>query len=106
MTTTKKTQSRPDDDYKIAAKARRAKIASMNAQITGEIEPSQGRIQVTLGDSAIASGRISGIHGPSLIDIPEFRTYQKNEIKVIHRDATTLQWCPPAPFKCKSVHGE
>ncbi|PKB13790.1 hypothetical protein [Janthinobacterium sp. 64] len=77
MTALKKTPPPQNSAYKLAAAARRAKVASMSAPIIGEVKPSQGRIRVTLGGKAISRDARSGLFGPSSIDIPEFSSVRK-----------------------------
>jgi hypothetical protein len=79
MTALKKTPPTQNSAYKLAAAARRAKVASMGAPIIGEVKPSQGRIRVTLGGKAISRDARSGVFGPSSIDIPEFSSVRKRK---------------------------
>lgn len=79
MTTLKKPPSNQVSAYKLAAAARRAKVASMDAPILGEVKPSQGRIRVTLSGKAISRNARSGVFGPSSIDIPEFSIVRKRK---------------------------
>lgn len=79
MTTLKKPISSQISAYKLAAAARRAKVASMDAPILGEVKPSQGRIRVTLSGKAISRNARSGVFGPSSIDIPEFSIARKRK---------------------------
>lgn len=79
MTALKKTSPSPNSAYKLAAAARRAKVASMDALIVGEVKPSQGRISVTLGGKAISRNARSGVFGPFSIDIPEFSSARKRK---------------------------
>lgn len=79
MTALKKTPPSQNSAYKLAAAARRAKIASMGAPIVGELKPSQGRIRVTLGGKIISRDSRSGVFGPSAIDIPEFSIVRKRK---------------------------
>ncbi len=79
MTALKKTPLSPNSTYKLAAAARRAKLASIGAPIVGEVKPSQGRIRVTLGSKAIGRDGRSGAFGPSSIDIPEFSIVRKRK---------------------------
>lgn len=72
MTALKKPPLSQNSAYKMAAAARRAKVASIGAPIKGEVKPSEGRIQVTLGGNAISRDARSSVFGPSSIDIPEF----------------------------------
>ncbi len=72
MTALKKTPHNQQSAYKLAAAARRAKVASLGAPIVGEVKPTQGRIQVTLGGRPISRDRRAAVFGPSSIDIPEF----------------------------------
>lgn len=72
MTALKKTPPGQNSAYKLAAAARRAKIASTGLSVVGEVRPSQGRIRVALGGKAISRDALSGVFGPSSIDIPEF----------------------------------
>ncbi|MFS2004146.1 hypothetical protein ACEN9F_11035 [Duganella sp. CT11-25] len=79
MAALKKTSPSPDSSYKLAAAARRAKVASMGALIVGEVKPSQGRIRVTLGGKAISRNARYDAFGPSSIDIPEFSSARKHK---------------------------
>jgi hypothetical protein len=79
MTALKKTTPILNSAYKLAAAARRAKVASMGAPIAGEVKPSQGRIRVTLGSKAISRNARSEVFGPSSIDIPEFSSARKRK---------------------------
>lgn len=79
MTALKKTPPIQNSAYKLAAAARRAKVASMGAPIVGEVKPSQGRIQVTLGGKSLSRDARSGAFGPSSIDIPEFSSVRKRK---------------------------
>ncbi|MBX9684007.1 MAG: hypothetical protein K2X41_09490 [Hyphomicrobium sp.] len=79
MTALKKTLPSPNSAYKLAAAARRAKVASVVAPIVGEVKPSQGRIRVTLGGKAISRNARSAVFGPSSIDIPEFSSVRKRK---------------------------
>lgn len=77
MSTLKKPTPTQTSAYKLAAAARRAKVASMDAPILGEVKPSQGRIRVTLSGKAISRNARLGLFGPSSIDIPEFSIARK-----------------------------
>lgn len=79
MTALKKTSQTQISAYKLAAAARRAKIASIGAPIVGEVKPSQGRIRVTLSGEAISRDARSGLFGPSSIDIPEFSSVRRRK---------------------------
>lgn len=79
MTALKKTPLGQNSTYKLAAAARRAKVASMGATIVGEVKPSQGRIRVTLGGKAISRDARSDVFGPVSIDIPEFSSVRKRK---------------------------
>lgn len=79
MTALKKPPSSPSSAYKLAAAARRAKIAFIGSPIIGEVKPSQGRIRVTLGGKAISRDARSVVFGPSSIDIPEFSSVRKRK---------------------------
>ena len=79
MTTSKKTPTNRIDAYKLAAAARRTKIATMKVQIDGEVKPSQGRIRIKLGGKAISRSAKSGVFGSSSIDIPEFSMVRKRK---------------------------
>ncbi|MES2741671.1 MAG: hypothetical protein V4754_12070 [Pseudomonadota bacterium] len=79
MTALKKPAQSQTSAYKLAAAARRAKIASIGAPIVGEVKPSQGRIRVTLSGKAISRDARSGVFGPSSIDIPEFSSARKRK---------------------------
>ncbi len=79
MTALKKTPPGQNSAYKLAAAARRAKVASMGAPIVGEVKPSQGRIRVTLGGKPISRDAKSSVFGPSSIDIPEFSIARKRK---------------------------
>lgn len=79
MTALKKTPPSQSSAYKLAAVARRAKIASIGAPIIGEVKPSQGRIRVTLGGKAISRDARSGVFGPATIVIPEFSSVRKRK---------------------------
>jgi hypothetical protein len=76
MTALKKTSPNP---YKLAAAARRAKVASIGTLIVGEVKPTLGRIQVKLGGKPISRGSRSGLFGQSSIDIPEFANERKRK---------------------------
>ncbi|WP_295999154.1 hypothetical protein [Rugamonas sp.] len=77
MTALKKTSLIDNNPYKLAAAVRRAKMASMDTSIAGEVTPSQGRIRVTLGGKALGRDRQTALFGPSSIDIPEFSIARK-----------------------------
>ena len=77
MTALKKTPPSQNSAYKLAAAARRAKVASMGTPIVGEVKPFQGRIRVTLGGKPISRDARSGVFGPSSIDIPKFSSVRK-----------------------------
>lgn len=79
MTALKKSPPIPNSPYKMAAAARRAKVASMAAQIVGEVKPSQGHIRVTLSGKSISRDSQAAMFGPSLIDIPEFSLVRKRK---------------------------
>ncbi|CUI05373.1 hypothetical protein [Massilia antarctica] len=79
MTALKKTPPGQNSAYKLAAAARRAKIASMAGTIVGEVKPSQGRIRVTLGGKPISRERRAAVFGPSSIEIPEFSGVRKRK---------------------------
>lgn len=79
MTALKKTSQAQISAYKLAAAARRAKIASIAAPIVGEVKPSQGRIRVTLSGESISRDARSGLFGPSSIDIPEFSSVRRRK---------------------------
>ncbi len=79
MTALKKMPPTQISAYKLAAAARRAKVASVGAPIVGEVKPSQGRIRITLSGKAISRGARSGVFGPSLIDISEFSIGRKRK---------------------------
>ena len=79
MTALKKTPHSQNSSYKLAAAARRAKVASMATPISGEVKPSQGRIRVTLGGKPIRRERQAAVFGPSSIDIPEFSIVRKRK---------------------------
>lgn len=79
MTALKKTPQSQTSAYKLAAAARRAKIASIGAPIVGEVKPTQGRIRVTLSGKSISRDARSGVFGPSSIDIPEFSSVRKGK---------------------------
>ena len=77
MTALKKTPPSQNSSYKLAAAARRARVASTATPIVGEVKPSQGRIRVTLGGNPISRDRLASVFGPSSIDIPEFLIVRK-----------------------------
>ena len=79
MTALKKPAASPTSAYKLAAAARRAKVASMVGPIIGEVKPSQGRIRITLSGKAISRKARSGIFGSPSIDIPEFSSVRKRK---------------------------
>lgn len=79
MTALKKIFPSQESAYKLAAAARRVKIASMGVPIVGEVKPSQSRIRVTLGNKAISQDARSGMCGPSSIDIPELSSVRKRK---------------------------
>lgn len=79
MTALKKTPPSQNSAYKLAAAARRAKVASMGEPIVSEVKPSQGRIRVTLGGNAISRDVRSDVFGTSSIDIPEFSSARKRK---------------------------
>ncbi|MCE3605194.1 hypothetical protein LXA47_16455 [Massilia sp. P8910] len=77
MTALKKTPPGQNSAYKLAAAVRRARVASMATPVVGELQPSQGRIRVTLAGKPISRDRRSAVFGPSSIDIPEFSSVRK-----------------------------
>ncbi len=79
MTALKKTPLPQNSAYKLAAAARRAKLASMAEPISGDLTPSQGRIQVTLAGKPISRDRQAKLFGPSSIDIPEFAIFRRRK---------------------------
>ena len=79
MTVLKKPPPSQTSAYKLAAAARRAKVASMGVPIVGELKPTQGRIRATLGGKPISRDRRTAVFGPSSIDIPEFDTVRKGK---------------------------
>ena len=79
MTAPKKSPLSQDAAYKLAAAARRAKVASAGATIEDEVKPSQGRIRVTLAGKPISRDRCAAVFGPSAIDIPEFSSVRKRK---------------------------
>lgn len=79
MTALKKTPLGQNNAYKLAAAARRAKVASLAAPIVGEVKPLEGRIRVTLGENSISRDRRSVVFGPASIDIPEFSSARKRK---------------------------
>lgn len=79
MTALKKTPLSQNSTYKLAAAARRAKVASTGTVIVGEVKPSLGRIRITLGSKPISRDSRSRIFGQSSIDIPEFASERKRK---------------------------
>ena len=79
MIALKKTLPNDNSAYKLAAAARRAKVAVMGVPIVGEVKPSDGRIRVTLSGKSISRDARSGVFGPSSIDIPEFESARKRK---------------------------
>ena len=77
MTALKKMPPSQYSSYKLAAAARRAEVASMAAPMSGEVQPSQGRIRVVLSGKPIRRERQAALFGPSSIDIPEFSIIRK-----------------------------
>lgn len=77
MSATKKTLPSPNETYKLAAAARRARLATVEAPIPGEIKPLRGRIRVTLNGTLDHPDSVLGDSGPRLIDIPEFAAARK-----------------------------
>jgi len=77
MTALKKFPPSQNSAYKLAAAARRAKVASVAAPIADEVKPSEGRIRVKLTGKPISSDRRSTVFGPSSIHIPEFSSVRK-----------------------------
>lgn len=79
MTALKKMPPSQNSAYKLAAAARRIKVASTAAPLAGEVKPFQGRIRVTLGGQPISRERQAAVFGPSSIDIPEFSIVRKRK---------------------------
>lgn len=79
MTALKKTSPDQNTAYKLAAAARRAKVAAMTAPLVDEVKPSQGRIRVTLGGKPFTREHQAAVFGPSSIDIPEFAMARKRK---------------------------
>lgn len=79
MTSFKETPPDQNSAYKLAAAARRAKVASIAAPIVGEVKPAQGRIRITLVGKPIGRDRHAAVFGPSSIDIPEFLLARKKK---------------------------
>lgn len=79
MTALKKTPPARNSAYKLAAAARRAKVASVAGAIVGELKPSEGRIRVTLAGKPISRDRHAALFEPSSIDIPEFSSVRKRK---------------------------
>jgi hypothetical protein len=73
MTAVKKAQVDASTAYKLAAAARRAKVAATVMSLEREIVPAAGRIRVVLSGKPITRDRQETLFGPSAIDIPEFR---------------------------------
>jgi hypothetical protein len=72
MTAPKKTPFKQSSPYKIAAAARRAKVASTAAPDVSDAKPSMGRIRVVLSGKALSrAGQVLSSAGSS-INIPEF----------------------------------
>jgi hypothetical protein len=67
--------------YKIAAAARRSKMAARNLLILDEVKPVQGRIHATLSGKIGAGKQPTSVFGPSSIDIPEFSRFRRDKSK-------------------------
>lgn len=63
--------------YKLAAAARREKVAVRLASSVDAVRPSHGRIRVSLGGKPVSRTRETAILGGSSISIPEFTTFRK-----------------------------
>jgi hypothetical protein len=63
--------------YKLAAAARRAKIASTKLPLEREVLPIAGKIRVVLSGKPIPRDHQEALFGFSAIDIPEFRQARK-----------------------------
>lgn len=79
MTAAKKVSADPKASYKLAAGARRAKVASLAESDDRELRPNRGRIRVALGGKAISRERQPLVFGSSAIDIPEFHHARKKQ---------------------------
>ncbi|CAN7529348.1 hypothetical protein [Duganella sp. LjRoot269] len=64
--------------YKLAAAARRAKIAAA-APLANAVTPSMGRIRISLSGTAIRPERQTAVFGPASIDIPEFSAIRRKK---------------------------
>lgn len=75
MTSPKKTPVDTNTAYQLAAAALRARQAANPEPLDGEIFPHEGKFCVVLSQ-AIAPERLMALLGPSVIDIPEFRSFR------------------------------
>lgn len=77
MTMLKKAPTNQISAYKLAAAARREKIAAMGEPVVAEVKSTQGRIRVKLGGKTVSRNAKAGVFGPSSIEIPEFSLFRK-----------------------------
>ncbi len=69
------------NSYRVAAAARRAKIAASAQPILCEVKPANGRISVTLGARPLNNDHQKLVFGPSSIQIPEFLAARRSKAK-------------------------
>lgn len=69
--------------YKVAAAARRDKVASSIKAFPGEVTPSDGRIRITLSGPPIRCDRQAAVCGPTSIQIPEFAVVRKRKTPAV-----------------------
>ncbi len=74
MTAAKKAQS---TSYKLEAAARRSKRAAMHRALEREVQPTEGKIRVTLSGAPISRDMQESLFSHSAINIPEFGLARK-----------------------------
>lgn len=77
MTVSKKSPTSQSVDYKVAAAARRLKLASTAEPIPDEIKPVQGKVRIRLQGKPISGNTVAQRFERSLIDIPEYSIVRK-----------------------------